>query len=93
MKDFVFVIVGDKADSASTSESSQDGGVVLSQGHYPVKVINANALGLGQATTAEGTGVPAAALQTITMTNAGTAGGTIVQYAQSQDGQQFFVPG
>jgi cell shape-determining protein MreC len=26
------------------------------------------------------------------MTNAGTAGGTIVQYAQSQDGQQFFVP-
>lgn len=27
------------------------------------------------------------------MTNAATAGGTIVQYAQSQDGQQFFVPG
>jgi len=58
-----------------------------------VKVINANALGLGQVTTAEGARVPAAALQTITMTNAGTAGGTIVQYAQSQDGQQFFVPG
>jgi len=89
------MILGDKADSATTSESSQDadGSLVLGQGQYPsVKVINANNLGLGQATTAEGTGVPAAALQTITMTNAGTAGGTIVQYAH-QDGQQFFVPG
>ncbi|XP_022258829.1 cyclic AMP-dependent transcription factor ATF-1-like isoform X3 [Limulus polyphemus] len=32
-------------------------------------------------------------LQTLTMTNAGTAAtGTIVQYAQGQDGQQFLVP-
>lgn len=58
-----------------------------------MKVIPANALGLGQVPSAEASNVPAAALQTITMTNAGTAGGTIVQYAQSQDGQQFFVPG
>ena len=29
---------------------------------------------------------------TLTMTNATTAGGAIVQYAQGQDGQ-FFVPG
>jgi len=57
-----------------------------------VKVIPANALGLGQVPSAEASNVPAAALQTITMTNAGTAGGTIVQYAQSQDGQQFLVP-
>jgi hypothetical protein len=83
-------LIADKGDSATTSESSQDGSIVL-QGQYPVKVINANALGLGHATTADG--LPAAALQTITMTNTGTAGGTIVQYAQSQDGQQFFVPG
>ncbi|CAG7728174.1 unnamed protein product [Allacma fusca] len=91
-------ISGDK-DSASNSESSQeatDGGIVIGGTQYPpgvVKVINANALGLSQVTTADGTAVPAGALQTITMTNAGTAGGTIVQYAQSQDGQQFFVPG
>lgn len=31
-------------------------------------------------------------LHTLTMTNATTAGGTIVQYTQGQDGQ-FFVPG
>jgi hypothetical protein len=90
-------ISGDK-DSASNSESSQeasDGGIVIGGTQYPpgvVKVINANTLGLSQVTTADGTAVPAGALQTITMTNAGTAGGTIVQYAQSQDGQQFFVP-
>jgi len=54
-----------------------------------VKVINANALGLGTTTAADGS--TAAALQTLTMTNTGTTGGTIVQYAQS-DGQQFFVP-
>jgi len=66
---------------------------VIGGSQYPqsvVKVLNAN-LGLSGATTADGG--PATALQTITMTNAGTAGGTIVQYAQSQDGQQFFVPG
>ncbi|ODM96032.1 Cyclic AMP-dependent transcription factor ATF-1 [Orchesella cincta] len=94
-------ISGDRGDSASTSESSQDadgssgGGIVIGNAQYPpgvVKVIPANALGLGQVPSAEGSNVPAAALQTITMTNAGTAGGTIVQYAQSQDGQQFFVP-
>jgi len=77
-------------DSASTSESSQDGSIVLPSGHYSaVKVINANALGLGTTTAADGS--TAAALQTLTMTNTGTTGGTIVQYAQS-DGQQFFVP-
>jgi hypothetical protein len=90
-------ISGDKGDSASTSESSQDadgGGILIGNTHYPgvVKVIPAGALGLGQVPSAEASNVPAAALQTITMTNAGTAGGTIVQYAQSQDGQQFFVP-
>jgi len=77
-------------DSATTSESSQDGSIVLPSGAYSaVKVINANALGLGTTTAADGS--TAAALQTLTMTNTGTTGGTIVQYAQS-DGQQFFVP-
>lgn len=85
---WISLILADK-DSA-TSESSQDGSIVL-QGQYPVKVINASTLGLGQATSADGS--TAAALQTITMTNAGGGGGTIVQYGQSQDGQQFFVPG
>lgn len=85
-------------DDTSNSESSQDAsdsGIVIGESQYPssvVKVINANALGLSQVTT-EGTVVPAGALQTITMTNAGSAaGGTILQYAQSHDGQ-VFVPG
>jgi len=92
-------ISGDKGDSATTSESSQDAdgssGILIGNAQYPpglVKVIPTSALGLGQVPSAEASNVPAAALQTITMTNAGTAGGTIVQYAQSQDGQQFFVP-
>ncbi|XP_011308994.1 cyclic AMP-responsive element-binding protein 1 isoform X2 [Fopius arisanus] len=38
----------------------------------------------------QGEGVPG--LHTLTMSNAATAGGTIVQYAQGQD-TQFFVPG
>ncbi|XP_015121260.1 cyclic AMP-responsive element-binding protein 1 isoform X5 [Diachasma alloeum] len=38
----------------------------------------------------QGEGVPG--LHTLTMSNAATAGGTIVQYAQGQDAQ-FFVPG
>lgn len=38
----------------------------------------------------QGEGVPG--LHTLTMSNATTAGGTIVQYAQGQDAQ-FFVPG
>ncbi|XP_067210204.1 cyclic AMP-responsive element-binding protein 1 isoform X5 [Linepithema humile] len=38
----------------------------------------------------QGEGVPG--LHTLTMSNAATAGGAIVQYAQGQDGQ-FFVPG
>jgi hypothetical protein len=88
---------GDKGD-LSTSESSQDaaegGGGRIVIGEYPqsmVKVINSNNLGLSGASSGDSVG--GTALQTITMTNAGTAGGTIVQYAQSQDGQQFFVPG
>jgi hypothetical protein len=32
-------------------------------------------------------------MHTLTMTNATSAGGAIVQYAQGQEGQQFFVPG
>lgn len=43
------------------------------------------------ATGSQGEGIQG--LQTLTMTNAGTgATGTIVQYAQGQDGQ-YFVPG
>lgn len=38
----------------------------------------------------QGEGVPG--LHTLTMSNAATAGGAIVQYAQGQD-TQFFVPG
>lgn len=38
----------------------------------------------------QGEGVPG--LHTLSMSNSGTAGGTIVQYAQGQDAQ-FFVPG
>jgi hypothetical protein len=69
------------------------GNFVIGGSHYSsglVKVINASTLGLGVNSSADANS--ATALQTITMTNAGTAGGTIVQYAQSHDGQQFFVP-
>jgi len=92
--------IEDKGDSPGTSESSQDpldnssGNIVIGGSQYPsgvVKVINASTLGLGVNTSADANN-SATALQTITMTNAGTAGGTIVQYAQSHDGQQFFVP-
>ena len=50
-----------------------------------VSVIPASAIQLSQGETVSG-------LHTLTMTNATTAGGTIVQYTQGQDGQ-FFVPG
>jgi len=85
-------LLAEKAEPLSTSDSSQDGSESHHYSGNVVKVVNNSALGLGQQ-TADATSVPATALQTITMTNTGTAGGTIVQYAQSQDGQQFFVPG
>jgi hypothetical protein len=72
----LFFVLGDKGDSSATSESSQDPLDNSSGSQYPqsvVKVLGSN-LGLSGGTTADGG--PATALQTITMTNAGTAGGT-----------------
>ncbi|XP_017792273.1 PREDICTED: cyclic AMP response element-binding protein B [Habropoda laboriosa] len=71
-------------DSFSDSEESseQRGGILTRRPSYK-KILNE--LGGGEIT-----GVPG--LHTLTMSNAATAGGAIVQYAQGQD-TQFFVPG
>ncbi|KAG8230829.1 hypothetical protein J437_LFUL010226 [Ladona fulva] len=55
-----------------------------------IAVIPAGTIQIAAAPSGQGDGVQG--LHTLTMTNATTAGGTIVQYAQGQDGQ-FFVPG
>ncbi|XP_029032271.1 cyclic-AMP response element binding protein B isoform X7 [Osmia lignaria lignaria] len=85
-------------DSFSDSEESpeQRGGILTRRPSYK-KILND--LGGGEITVipagtiqiaTQGEGVPG--LHTLTMSNAATAGGTIVQYAQGQD-TQFFVPG
>ncbi|XP_076248395.1 cyclic-AMP response element binding protein B isoform X10 [Calliopsis andreniformis] len=84
-------------DSFSDSEESpeQRGGILTRRPSYK-KILND--LGGGEITVipagtiqiaTQGEGVPG--LHTLTMSNATTAGGTIVQYAQGQD-TQFFVP-
>ncbi|XP_029032270.1 cyclic-AMP response element binding protein B isoform X6 [Osmia lignaria lignaria] len=84
-------------DSFSDSEESpeQRGGILTRRPSYK-KILND--LGGGEITVipagtiqiaTQGEGVPG--LHTLTMSNAATAGGTIVQYAQGQD-TQFFVP-
>ncbi|XP_053972019.1 cyclic AMP-responsive element-binding protein 1 isoform X4 [Hylaeus anthracinus] len=85
-------------DSFSDSEESpeQRGGILTRRPSYK-KILND--LGGGEITVipagtiqiaTQGEGVPG--LHTLTMSNAATAGGAIVQYAQGQD-TQFFVPG
>ncbi|XP_026675464.1 cyclic AMP-responsive element-binding protein 1 isoform X11 [Ceratina calcarata] len=85
-------------DSFSDSEESseQRGGILTRRPSYK-KILND--LGGGEITVipagtiqiaTQAEGVPG--LHTLTMSNAATAGGTIVQYAQGQD-TQFFVPG
>ncbi|CAL7935593.1 cyclic-AMP response element binding protein B isoform X10 [Xylocopa sonorina] len=84
-------------DSFSDSEESQEqrGGILTRRPSYK-KILND--LGGGEITVipagtiqiaTQGEGVPG--LHTLTMSNAATAGGAIVQYAQGQD-TQFFVP-
>ncbi|XP_026675460.1 cyclic AMP-responsive element-binding protein 1 isoform X7 [Ceratina calcarata] len=84
-------------DSFSDSEESseQRGGILTRRPSYK-KILND--LGGGEITVipagtiqiaTQAEGVPG--LHTLTMSNAATAGGTIVQYAQGQD-TQFFVP-
>ncbi|XP_006570125.1 cyclic AMP-responsive element-binding protein 1 isoform X13 [Apis laboriosa] len=84
-------------DSFSDSEESpeQRGGILTRRPSYK-KILND--LGGGEITVipagtiqiaTQGEGVPG--LHTLTMSNAATAGGAIVQYAQGQD-TQFFVP-
>ncbi|XP_026675455.1 cyclic AMP-responsive element-binding protein 1 isoform X2 [Ceratina calcarata] len=71
-------------ESSSECDSNVDSEVSSHSLHYQT-VIPAGTIQI--ATQAEG--VPG--LHTLTMSNAATAGGTIVQYAQGQD-TQFFVP-
>ncbi|XP_076170432.1 cyclic-AMP response element binding protein B isoform X2 [Ptiloglossa arizonensis] len=72
-------------ESSSECDSNVDSEVSSHSLHYQT-VIPAGTIQI--ATQAEG--VPG--LHTLTMSNAATAGGAIVQYAQGQD-TQFFVPG
>ncbi|XP_078042264.1 cyclic-AMP response element binding protein B isoform X11 [Augochlora pura] len=91
------VVEAGSDDSFSDSEESseQRGGILTRRPSYK-KILND--LGGGEITVipagtiqiaTQGEGVPG--LHTLTMSNAATAGGAIVQYAQGQD-TQFFVP-
>ncbi|XP_076647302.1 cyclic-AMP response element binding protein B isoform X4 [Halictus rubicundus] len=93
----VQVVEAGSDDSFSDSEESseQRGGILTRRPSYK-KILND--LGGGEITVipagtiqiaTQGEGVPG--LHTLTMSNAATAGGAIVQYAQGQD-TQFFVP-
>ena len=75
------------AEIKQEDDSDRDGGTTVQIGGQYLKVLPASAIQLGsQDGTLQG-------IQTLTMTNAGGAGGAIVQYAtQGQDGQ-FYVPG
>ncbi|XP_076248387.1 cyclic-AMP response element binding protein B isoform X3 [Calliopsis andreniformis] len=72
-------------ESSSECDSNMDSEVSSHSLHYQT-VIPAGTIQIAT----QGEGVPG--LHTLTMSNATTAGGTIVQYAQGQD-TQFFVPG
>ncbi|XP_029032273.1 cyclic-AMP response element binding protein B isoform X8 [Osmia lignaria lignaria] len=71
-------------ESSSECDSNVDSEVSSHSLHYQT-VIPAGTIQIAT----QGEGVPG--LHTLTMSNAATAGGTIVQYAQGQD-TQFFVP-
>ncbi|XP_076248386.1 cyclic-AMP response element binding protein B isoform X2 [Calliopsis andreniformis] len=71
-------------ESSSECDSNMDSEVSSHSLHYQT-VIPAGTIQIAT----QGEGVPG--LHTLTMSNATTAGGTIVQYAQGQD-TQFFVP-
>ncbi|KAG7187747.1 hypothetical protein KM043_016794 [Ampulex compressa] len=72
-------------ESSSECDSNMDSEVSSHSLHYQT-VIPAGTIQIAT----QGEGVPG--LHTLTMSNAATAGGAIVQYAQGQD-TQFFVPG
>ncbi|XP_024944540.1 cyclic AMP-responsive element-binding protein 1 isoform X2 [Cephus cinctus] len=72
-------------ESSSECDSNVDSEVSSHSLHYQT-VIPAGTIQI----TTQGEGVPG--LHTLTMSNAATAGGAIVQYAQGPDAQ-FFVPG
>ncbi|XP_078042254.1 cyclic-AMP response element binding protein B isoform X3 [Augochlora pura] len=72
-------------ESSSECDSNVDSEVSSHSLHYQT-VIPAGTIQIAT----QGEGVPG--LHTLTMSNAATAGGAIVQYAQGQD-TQFFVPG
>ncbi|KAL6429005.1 Cyclic AMP-responsive element-binding protein 1 [Formica fusca] len=72
-------------ESSSECDSNVDSEVSSHSLHYQT-VIPAGTIQIAT----QGEGVPG--LHTLTMSNAATAGGAIVQYAQGQD-PQFFVPG
>ncbi|XP_012265762.1 cyclic AMP-responsive element-binding protein 1 isoform X13 [Athalia rosae] len=72
-------------ESSSECDSNVDSEVSSHSLHYQT-VIPAGTIQIAT----QGEGVPG--LHTLTMSNAATAGGAIVQYAQGQDAQ-FFVPG
>ncbi|KAJ8687406.1 hypothetical protein QAD02_023200 [Eretmocerus hayati] len=73
-----------KFESSSECDSNLDSEVSSHSLHYQT-VIPAGTIQI----TNQGEAVPG--LHTLSMSNSASAGGTIVQYAQSQDGQ-FFVP-
>ncbi|XP_014615430.1 PREDICTED: cyclic AMP-responsive element-binding protein 1 isoform X6 [Polistes canadensis] len=72
-------------ESSSECDSNVDSEVSSHSLHYQT-VIPAGAIQIAT----QGEGVPG--LHTLTMSNAATAGGTIVEYTQTQDAQ-YFVPG
>ncbi|PSN43762.1 hypothetical protein C0J52_06395 [Blattella germanica] len=77
---------GESSSDVDTNEDSELSSHSIPSHYQTATVIPAGAIQIAsQGETVQG-------LHTLTMTNATTAGGAIVQYAQGQDGQQFFVP-
>nr|CAD7262134.1 unnamed protein product [Timema shepardi] len=77
---------GESSSECDTNEDSELSSHSIPSHYQTHTVIPAGAIQISsQGETVQG-------LHTLTMTNATTAGGAIVQYAQGQDGQ-FFVPG
>lgn len=57
------------------------------------EVMSSNAMGPGQVPLENGTSLSLNAFQNISMCNGEAGGGTMLQYPQSQDTDQYFVPG
>ncbi|XP_013775451.1 cyclic AMP-dependent transcription factor ATF-1-like isoform X2 [Limulus polyphemus] len=82
---------GDSSSQESDNSNAMASNTITVAGtqYHTAQVVPASAIQL--ATGSQDSSLQG--LQTLTMTNAGTAAtGTIVQYAQGQDGQQFLVP-